>query len=511
MKSRPMPYVLKRMMTTPLQKFLLRWGMGDGADSGAGPGSDGASSACPEASSTSGRVRGRDAGQRKAPASLSADKHAIKNAALIVAASLAMVLGVGCGPETPHSGVISTENAGRVSGKLQRSDSLFVDSTAEIRLYRIASDGRQILVERVSANADGSYSFASLKPGTYRVDADLPNGQQGTSGAFDVAQGGSVQLVLVLVAASSYQVALVPPAGDQILSVWVGDSTRPVSCDASTCRIPVVPGVEDQVGVVVQRASGAVETVLYKLAWTSSVAKLVLLAGTSAPSVQAGALHHFAVDSATVALWTFDSLEGSVVRDIAHGRNLTASSGVVLEASPLGKAAVLGAGTLQAPFDSALSAKPTGELLYEARVWMDKYPSSSLWNARSTLLGFYEGIKILVSDTGSIQIGGQQGVNGVWNWFPPESDKNTMPLGRWVDIAVSVRRGSGEAWLWLDGVPVALHTYIDPMGPWRDSYSTFVVGNDSVDDQPFSGKVDEIRVSNRIPALWSKAILTVRM
>jgi hypothetical protein len=438
-----------------------------------------------------------------------------------VLAVVAMALVSSCftSEDSRQAGVISTENAGRVAGSIVRSDGSALGELAEIRLLRLSDSttaaGRTetanrtseaatvpVLVARIEADSNGSYQFPEVEPGTYRVDAILPSGLRGSSGAFAVASDSTVRLVVVVVVVPSFQFALIPSAGDSILSVWVGDQGRLATNSGVLWTMPVVPDVADAVGVVVRRASGAIDTVMYRLSWVGSVARLdpVSTAETS-PSIGSVSTSHFGTDTATVAHWTFDTLVGGTAQDVSgNGRNLSATGIGSLRASPFGNAATTGTGYFQRAFDSALTPQVSGTVLYEARVYLEGYPSSSLHNGRAVVMGFYEGPKLVVTDSGSIQIGGQRGDGTSWIWAGGESKAGTVPLGRWVDLAVACERATGAVWAWVDGERVELlRTSVNP-GQWRIATTVFMVGKDSQDGQAFAGRIDEIRVSRRIPA-----------
>lgn len=428
---------------------------------------------------------------------------------------------LGCShPTTPIAGVISTENAGRVAGSLVRSDGLPLGAVAEIRLVRLsdslqprlraettnrtlAAEVGPVLVARIHADPSGAYEFPQVEQGTYRIDAFLPGGLQGSSGSFVLQSDSTVRLVVVLVVVPSFQFALVPPTGDSVLSVWVGDPGRQALNSGSTWTIPVVPGVAQAVGVVVRRLAGGVDTVLYDLEWTGSVARLVLASTTATdpPQVGSQSTNHFGTDTGTVALWTFDTLSGGTVLDASgHGRILSAMGGATFETSPNGSAALTDPGYFQRAFEAAFTPRVSGVVVYEARVFLPSYPSSGLHNGRSVVMGHYEGLKLAVSDSGRLQVAGQQGsVDAGWNWFAPQTAIGVVPVGRWVDLAIAIEWKTGRSWAWVDGGSVVLEGD-SPRGEWRIPTTSFVVGMDSVDDQGFAGKIDEMRVSRQIPS-----------
>jgi hypothetical protein len=428
-----------------------------------------------------------------------------------------------CFDSAPNAGVISTENAGRVTGSIVRSDGSPVGEVAEIRLLRLSdsqatpqrapfpSASRTLatstvpeLVSRMVADSKGAYLFPDVKPGTYRIDAILASGLRGSSGAFTLGSDSTVRLVVVVVVVPSFQFALIPSAGDSILSVWVGDPGSLAIRSGLLWSMPVVPGVADAVGVVVRRATGAVDTVMYQLSWVDSTARLdPVTTAAATPAIGSTSTLHFATDTGTVAHWTFDTLADGAVADVSgNGRNLSASGIGSVQASPFGNAVATGSGYFQRVFDVALTPQVSGTIVYEARVFLDKYPSSSLHNGRSVVMGFYEGPKLLVTDSGRIQVGGQQGTDGaMWNWYAPQT--SIVPVGRWVDLAIAVEAKSGAAWAWVDGAKLALSPGV-AAGSWRIPSGVFVVGKDASDGQEFAGSIDEMRVSRQIPSTLSR-------
>jgi hypothetical protein len=147
--------------------------------------------------------------------------------------------------------------------------------------------------------------------------------------------------------------------------------------------------------------------------------------------------------------------------------------------------------------DTFLTQEATGQILYQAKVWLDRYPSSDLHNGRAVVVGFYEGLKLLVTDHGQIQAGAQRG-DGSWNWFAPETKAEAMPLGRWVEVAVGADQSTGDVYVWIDGKAVPTWSGSKVSGSKiRVASSTFVVGQDAIDGQKFDGKIAEVKVWNR--------------
>ncbi len=191
---------------------------------------------------------------------------------------------------------------------------------------------------------------------------------------------------------------------------------------------------------------------------------------------------HFGIDTSTVALWKFDSLPSGVVIDrSSHGRNLKAEE----------------PGVWSRNSDTALTASVTGRILYETRVKLSHYPSSSLHNGRAVVVGYYEGLKLLVNDRGQLQAAAQRGDNS-WSWFAPETQDSAVPLNRWVDLAVGTDESTGDVYAWINGKPVGIWMWYAVAGSkTRLARGSFMVGRDAVDGQKFDGLISEIRVSRQ--------------
>ena len=209
-------------------------------------------------------------------------------------------------------------------------------------------------------------------------------------------------------------------------------------------------------------------------------------------------IRHFALTPTTLAHWTFNRIaQGERFVDISgSGHHLPARSSMVT-ASPHGQAASP-AGQRLAPLRSApLTLAENPLLTYEARVWLDAYPSASQHNGFGTPVGAYAGLKMLVRHDGRLQVAGQLGDGSNWNWYAPISDSGAVPLGRWVNLAVSADRDNGKLYAFIDGVPLRLVTTRVPAGDRLRGldFFPFTIGNDSQDEQPFHGRIDEVRVS----------------
>lgn len=401
---------------------------------------------------------------------------------LVVLLGFAGMLVAGCmGDADRQTGVISTENAGRISGTLAFSDQSVSSATAELRLLSL-DDSIPRLVKQTVADSTGGYAFDDIPPGKYRVDAVLTDGLSGSSSVFEVQSNKTSDVVVVVVVARSFQFILVPGSGDRVAKVWVGDPGREAEKIGQSWSIPVIPGSDIDVGAVVVRGSGKEETILYRLEWKSGKLELVPVSMESdAPKVDSSALRPSKSDS-LVAHWVIAS---------DTSLNLVDSSGNGFELSKMSD------GVWGHANDTFLTQKVTGQILFQARVWLDEYPSSDLQSGRAVVMGFYEGPKMLVNNRGQLQIGGQRG-DGNWNWFAPESKAGIVPLGRWVDLAVGADSRSGDFYAWVDGKAVATWGGAPVAGSMlRVPMTEFVLGADARDGQKFPGRISEVKIWNK--------------
>jgi hypothetical protein len=86
-------------------------------------------------------------------------------------------------------------------------------------------------------------------------------------------------------------------------------------------------------------------------------------------------------------------------------------------------------------------------------------------------------------------------------WQGISTTARVVPVGRWVDLALSIDRSREEIYLWLDGVPLEIFsigtdienpTYVD------NSIPPFSVGGGSWDSRVGAFEVDEVRVSDTL-------------
>ncbi|MCD6024164.1 MAG: hypothetical protein K0Q91_1080 [Fibrobacteria bacterium] len=206
---------------------------------------------------------------------------------------------------------------------------------------------------------------------------------------------------------------------------------------------------------------------------------------------------HFGRTASTVALWTFDSKGGNLFADSSgNGHSLAAPAAATLSPSPHGNAVVFN-GSILTTTDTALMLAGHDLLTYEARIWLDAYPPSSSFNHVAHVLGNYGGLELFIGDNGRIQVVAQKGPLPDWQWYGGETSPGTVPLEKWVNIAVAADKQNGVVYVYVDGSPVQFYDVAVTPGTILRSYAEtpFSIGANTQDGQYFPGKIDEVRVS----------------
>ncbi len=215
---------------------------------------------------------------------------------------------------------------------------------------------------------------------------------------------------------------------------------------------------------------------------------------------------HFTVNSNTVALWTFSSRVGNTFTDSSpNGNSLSSANNFALTASPSDSAVVFtGSASLSASYlshanASALTIAGTGRITYEVRMFL-KPGQSGAGNFGGWVIGTYDGVSLQIGSDGHFQAAGQKVRNGTGYWIQEVSPPGIVPLNRWFDLSVAFDQSTGQAYGYIDGVPIQLYSTgtSNPItDPFRVSTGSFFVGNNGRDlSYQFSGTIDEIRVSN---------------
>lgn len=188
---------------------------------------------------------------------------------------------------------------------------------------------------------------------------------------------------------------------------------------------------------------------------------------------------------ALVAGWSIDSAKQQVLKD-------KGSKGLVLS--------LKAPGVWMRAIDSSLTHRANGRIVYEVRVYLDKYPPTTTYNKAEVVMGFYAGMRIAITSRGQLMAGGQRGSVDSWKWYGPRTADRAVPLKRWVTLTVGTDDAKGELYAWIDGVPQAMWSPVAVVGTdIRQGSGTFALGADAVDGQTFTGKIEWARVLSKFP------------
>lgn len=231
-----------------------------------------------------------------------------------------------------------------------------------------------------------------------------------------------------------------------------------------------------------------------------------LLLGPGLPLVEkTPTSSRFEMTPQTVALWRFtERNEGEQIFDIGpHGFHLSPENTIPLEPSPFDSAAVFD-GTNKiytAAYNDNFNLGLTGQITYEARIFMSQYPAATNFKNRATVIGMYAGPALQITSDGTINIKAQGIDGGTSYWYDTLSSlPGAVPLNKWVNVAFSINANTSpkQVYAYVDGMPVQL--YGTPLAHEFRIYreAAFAIGNDTYDNQPFRGKIEEARVSNAL-------------
>ncbi len=132
---------------------------------------------------------------------------------------------------------------------------------------------------------------------------------------------------------------------------------------------------------------------------------------------------------------------------------------------------------------------------------MSQYPAASNFKNRATLIGMYAGPALQIMSDGAINIKAQGMDGNTAYWYDTLSSlPGVVPLNKWVNVAFSINAkvSPKQVYAYVDGIPVQL--YGTPLAHEFRIYTAaaFAIGNDTYDNQPFRGKIEEARVSNAL-------------
>lgn len=397
------------------------------------------------------------------------------------------------------AGAVGTGNAGRVMGKVG-PESAIKNGGYAVRL--VALDGEGSVVDSTMCDSSGAFRFPSHDAGSYRVEL-WRNGRFRGETSFVI--DGDVAGIVVVVVEGVFQQELdlssigavdsvfVDYRGNRGVKVgdkWLVQTTRDTAF-VIHAHLGGATGRWEE-WVVVRRAG---KDVLFNLADSRTF--------DFQRNTDSGA---FLLTPHTMALWDFDSsLPGGVIKDRSpNGNDLKFQGGASFAPSPHGRAFIQSSGTpaMVGPegdtLPNSLRWDRTGMMTYEMRFKMDSIPKGGM-----VLLGSKNSVRIWVMPSRQLVVESQIYDEGdeYSRWGAVATLGEKVPVGEWVDLAVSLDWDVDEIYVWIDEHAVATYTRSDwNMGSWlvNDSVGAFCVGGASWDRRPSHFQLDEIRISDTL-------------
>ncbi|MBK9577203.1 MAG: hypothetical protein IPO40_09025 [Fibrobacteres bacterium] len=400
-----------------------------------------------------------------------------------------------CGSD-PMAGAIGTGNAGRVQGQVVASSGF---NTTRLSARLVSIDRAGGVVDSTHCDSTGLFRFPEHKTGEYRVEI-WQGGKFHGSRSFHLA-GDVTGLLIVLVEAVHQQELDLSKIGDvdsvfvdyrQNLGTKVGDrwivQTTRDSAFVIHAHLGGTPGRWEEWMFV--RRDG--KDILVNLADNRSL--------DFERSIDSGA---FLLTRHTVALWDFDSLrsKGTILDRSPFANDLHYEGIPELVSSPHGKAFAQSSG-IAATVPSSGQLAPTlrwtrtGTMTWEIRFRMDSIPLAGM-----VVLGSQSGIRLWVTGSRQIVVESPVEESGGTVMGSVVSPIDAVPVGRWVDIAISVDGPSRQVYAWIDekSQPLFVRTSWTPGNSLSLSNSgEFGIGGAAWDPRGSYFQLDEARISDTL-------------
>jgi len=422
---------------------------------------------------------------------------------LAFAALLPMLLSL-AGCDTRTAGVIGTGNSGRITGKVVSQGQ---GVSVEVLLIRMDSS-KAVLSDTTRSDDTGAFLFSHVASGGYRVEAWQNGKLAGQSGEFQL-DGDLNGLLVVLVPLAQIQLDL--SSLGTVDSVFLDNPGNPGTRSGTTWTIQALKDSSGALYTLVEQSSGPAEWTAWDLHWVNGTVVIQgATNGSTAPFIRSVDTSAFFLTPHTVALWTFDSVTPDH-RTLDLGANhldLTLPSSAILVPSPHGKAlevstlppndpAATTATTAAGAMPTALQWETTGMQTIEMRFQLDTLPSDGF-----ILLGSYLGPRITLTADRAIQVAMQSVIaGGTTQWQGITTLPAVIPVGRWVDIAVSIDQSQEEIFVWVDGTPQEIFSFgteVQAPDYVNDTQAPFSVGGGSWDSRVGAFQVDEVRISDTL-------------
>ena len=444
---------------------------------------------------------------------IAAVRHSVTPFGLGLLCALAALF-VGCGDQTgmidPTSGAVGTGNAGRVKGSIVASAA----ARTAIQVRLLAADSLSSAVDSLWTDSSGAFEFPSHSPGAYRVELWKNGILRGESGTFKV--NGDVSGLLVVLVQGVFQQTLDLSSLGTVDSVFVDYRGNPGVKIGALWRVQTLRDSAFVLHVHIGTNPGRWEE--WVLVRRDGQNLFVNLADSRAMDFQRIVdTTSFLLTPRTVALWTFDSVvAGSAIRDLSpNGNDLTISGAARFVASPHGNAFEQSTGkplVVGTSLPSSLRWSRTGSMTYEMRLRLDSLPLTGM-----VLMGSYGGPRIWVTAFGQVVVENLMSHEAGQSVLSVVTEVGKIPVGKWIDLAVSVDGRSSQVYVWVDEQaqslfmreewPTGAALALDPSGP-------LCVGGASWDERPSHFQIDEVRISDTLvfgkgPELQSSFEVTV--
>lgn len=418
----------------------------------------------------------------------------------LLLAMLVVVGLVGCdSPADGQAGVISTGNTARVIGKVAaRSGGL-------VRTIKLVTrQGRDVrVVDSTRSDSAGRFQFTETSSGTYWVEAWQGSHLIGASSEF-VSDGKDVEIMVAIIDPIYLRLDLRELG--RVDSVFVDFPDNPGRNDDSLWSVSLL---RDSGSILHARIDqgGAPKWTEWLIQVKNGKASFVGLADAkSIPFLRQLDTSVFSVDRHTVALWSFDSMRADGrIPDLGPGAfDLDCPRAAILDPSPHGKSlrvrslvGLAAAMTNGKTIPPALRWTRTGQWTMQIRLRLDSFPEDGFQVAGligEPILSISQGRALVINQ----RIISSRSGDTLSNLFITKS--GIVPVGRWIDVSVSVDAVRDEIYVWMDGQAqdlVALVT--DANGRLlRDTAGSFFVGGLPSDYRRGPVEIDEIRLSDTL-------------
>ncbi|MBK9578197.1 MAG: hypothetical protein IPK50_09945 [Fibrobacterota bacterium] len=407
---------------------------------------------------------------------------------------------LGCdSPADGQAGVISTGNTARVIGKVAARSGGLVRT-----LKLVTRQGRDVrVVDSTRSDSVGRFQFTETSSGTYWVEAWQGSHLIGASSEF-VSDGKDVEILVAIIDPIYLRLDLRELG--RVDSVFVDFPENPGRMDDSLWSVSLL---RDSGSILHARIDqgGAPKWTEWLIQVTDGRATFIGLSNVKAlPFLRQFDTSVFSVDRHTVALWTFDDFrqDGAIADLGPGGYHLSCPKGAILDSSLHGRALHVSSlvgnvplRTLDSAFGLTIQGGGRGQWTMQARIRLDSLPRDGF-----QIAGFAGDPILTVSQGRALAVYQRMKSTRTGEWFSNLmiTRSGIVPVGRWIDIALSVDHARSEVYVWIDGQAQDLIAMGDESTGtlYRDPEMPFVVGGLPTDGRRGPVLIDEIRLSDTL-------------